>query len=196
MRHNCNTFSEELCQFLCGTSIPKFILDLPYDLLSTPIGQTLAPLIESLNTPANGTFSFEPQITPREGSPGFDQLNLEIEQARQQSLPLEERRQKLSNKRENKDKSKKKKKSSKKSASDSDPNNMSEHSENGTTNDEIPRDMLPSEKVLEEEAAERAADEERKRNRDPPIVFKNVNVSSTYLSDISPNFILSFRCIF
>lgn len=45
LKHNCNTFSEDLCQFLCGTSIPKYILDLPQEILSTPIGQTLAPLI-------------------------------------------------------------------------------------------------------------------------------------------------------
>lgn len=45
LKHNCNTFSEDLCQFLCGTSIPKYILDLPQEILSTPIGQSLAPLI-------------------------------------------------------------------------------------------------------------------------------------------------------
>lgn len=45
LKHNCNSFSEDLCQFLCGTSIPKYILDLPQEFLSTPLGQTLGPLI-------------------------------------------------------------------------------------------------------------------------------------------------------
>jgi hypothetical protein len=35
--------------------------------------------------------------------------------------------------------------------------------------------MLPSEKVLEEEAEERLAEEERKKNREPPIVFKEID---------------------
>lgn len=43
--NNCNTFSEDLAQFLCGTSIPKYILDLPHEVLSTPFGQALAPLV-------------------------------------------------------------------------------------------------------------------------------------------------------
>lgn len=45
LKHNCNTFSEDLCQFLCGSSIPKYILDLPQEFLSTPLGQSLGPLI-------------------------------------------------------------------------------------------------------------------------------------------------------
>lgn len=45
LKHNCNTFSEDLCQFLCGASIPKYILDLPQEFLSTPLGQSLGPLI-------------------------------------------------------------------------------------------------------------------------------------------------------
>lgn len=45
LQNNCNSFSEDLCQFLCGTSIPKYILDLPQEFLSTPLGQSLGPLI-------------------------------------------------------------------------------------------------------------------------------------------------------
>lgn len=35
LRHNCNTFSNEIAQFLCGNSIPQHILDLPTEVLST-----------------------------------------------------------------------------------------------------------------------------------------------------------------
>lgn len=37
--------------------------------------------------------------------------------------------------------------------------------------------QLPSERVLEEEANERRQEEERKRLRDPPIVFRDIDVS-------------------
>ncbi|XP_046710862.1 desumoylating isopeptidase 1b [Silurus meridionalis] len=46
--HNCNTFSSEMAQFLTGRKIPSYITDLPSDVLSTPFGQTLRPLIESI----------------------------------------------------------------------------------------------------------------------------------------------------
>lgn len=36
--------------------------------------------------------------------------------------------------------------------------------------------MLPSEKVLEEEAEERRIEEEKKKNREPSIVFKDIDV--------------------
>jgi hypothetical protein len=35
LQHNCNTFSNEIAQFLCGNSIPQHILDLPTEVLST-----------------------------------------------------------------------------------------------------------------------------------------------------------------
>jgi desumoylating isopeptidase 1 len=84
LKHNCNTFSEDLCQFLCGNSIPKYILDLPQEILATPLGQQLAPLIDSIGASSEGVnnFSFEPQVQARAISPGFDNLNLEIEEAR------------------------------------------------------------------------------------------------------------------
>lgn len=191
LKHNCNTFSEDLCQFLCGTSIPKYILDLPQEFLSTPLGQSLAPLIASLDTPQAGSspFSFEPQVNQRESSPGFDALNTEIEQARQHSQVLDERRQaineKLAKKERKKSGEKKKKKKSKRnsgnSSGESDHNSSNSMSEPENSNgvngssESVPQEMLPSEQALEDEAAERRAEEERKRARDPPIVFKEID---------------------
>ncbi|XP_063704558.1 uncharacterized protein LOC134833978 [Culicoides brevitarsis] len=190
LKHNCNTFSEDLCQFLCGTSIPKYILDLPQEILSTPLGQSLAPLIESLEAPQPGSsaFSFEPQIAQRETSPGFDALNTEIEAARQHSQALDERRQaineKLARKERKKNGEKKHKKKKSKSAtgnssgeSDQNSNSMSE-AENGNGTAEVAAEMLPSEQALEDEAAEKRAEEERKRARDPPIVFKDIDAKT------------------
>jgi desumoylating isopeptidase 1 len=190
LKHNCNTFSEELCQFLCGASIPKYILDLPQEFLSTPLGQSLGPLIDSIGASREGVnnFSFEPQVQARAVSPGFDSLNVEIEQARVQSLELEERRRtikdKIDKKGRKKGEKKKKKSSGKKensSGSETNSTGMSEveaatNGVNGTTEPPaIPSEMLPSEIALQEEKNERLEEEERKRKRDPPVVYKEVD---------------------
>lgn len=192
LHHNCNTFSEDLCQFLCGVGIPKYILDLPQEFLSTPLGQSLAPLIASLDSGGDPTANFQHESdflrgggAPRATSPGFDQLNTQIEQARQQSQELNERRNKIRDKIDKK--SKKKDKKSKKErgqgsgeGSDQNSTGMSEgeaESMNGSNgvNGSIPPEMLPSEMVRKEEEAERLAEEERKKNREPPIIFKEVD---------------------
>lgn len=186
LHHNCNTFSEDLCQFLCGVGIPKYILDLPSEFLSTPLGQTLAPLIASLDSGGDPTANFQHESdflrAGRDNSPGFDQLNNQIEQARQQSQELNERRNKIRDKIDKKNKKKEKKSKKDRSSGDSDQNStgMSEgeaESMNGVNgvNGSIPPEMLPSEKVLKEEEAERLAEEERKKNREPPIIFKEVD---------------------
>ncbi|KAK5620132.1 Desumoylating isopeptidase 1 [Crenichthys baileyi] len=46
--HNCNTFSNDVAQFLTGRKIPSYITDLPSEILSTPFGQALRPLLESM----------------------------------------------------------------------------------------------------------------------------------------------------
>lgn len=45
---NCNTFSNDLCQFLCGKTIPGHITELPAEFLNTPFGQSLLPMIENM----------------------------------------------------------------------------------------------------------------------------------------------------
>ncbi|KAK9370248.1 PPPDE putative peptidase domain-containing protein [Lipomyces kononenkoae] len=44
--HNCNNFSQDLCQFLVGKDIPAHITGLPQEVLQTPFGQMLRPMIE------------------------------------------------------------------------------------------------------------------------------------------------------
>lgn len=46
--HNCNSFSNEVAQFLTGKKIPSYITDLPSEVLSTPFGQALRPLLDSI----------------------------------------------------------------------------------------------------------------------------------------------------
>lgn len=50
MKHNCNNFSDEVCQFLVGSGIPEHILRLPEEVLNSPMGHLLRPLIENLET--------------------------------------------------------------------------------------------------------------------------------------------------
>ncbi|KAJ8387598.1 hypothetical protein AAFF_G00152940 [Aldrovandia affinis] len=47
--HNCNTFSNEVAQFLTGQKIPSYITDLPSEVLSTPFGQVLRPILDSIH---------------------------------------------------------------------------------------------------------------------------------------------------
>jgi hypothetical protein len=35
LKHNCNNFTNEVSQFLCGKGIPKYILDVPDEILNT-----------------------------------------------------------------------------------------------------------------------------------------------------------------
>ncbi|XP_042253557.1 desumoylating isopeptidase 1b [Thunnus albacares] len=46
--HNCNTFTNEVAQFLTGKKIPSYITDLPSEVLATPFGQALRPLLDSI----------------------------------------------------------------------------------------------------------------------------------------------------
>lgn len=38
LTHNCNNFSNEVAQFLVGVSIPEYILNLPSEVMSSPMG--------------------------------------------------------------------------------------------------------------------------------------------------------------
>ncbi|XP_033100206.1 uncharacterized protein LOC117103706 [Anneissia japonica] len=47
--HNCNTFSNEVAQFLTGNEIPDYITGLPQEILTTPLGALIKPLIDSMS---------------------------------------------------------------------------------------------------------------------------------------------------
>lgn len=48
---------------------------------------------------------------------------------------------------------------------------------NGATGHTVPPEMLPTQQQLDDEAREREAEEERKKNREPAIVFNDIDVS-------------------
>ncbi|KAE9530903.1 hypothetical protein AGLY_011365 [Aphis glycines] len=184
LRHNCNNFSNEISQFLCGNSIPSYILDLPNEILNTPFGQQLAPILELFSN----SIGIHPGVR-RSGS-DFESLNNDIDSARKQSALLEEKRNKLNEKLEKREKRKKKKKDKNKHLSDqfcidSEPSssrkycdNRKKMSENGTNgvNNGVDR---PATAIAENDAEdlERKELELKRKERDPPIVFPDtINV--------------------
>ncbi|KAJ0454011.1 putative PPPDE peptidase domain, PPPDE putative peptidase domain superfamily [Helianthus annuus] len=45
MTHNCNNFSNEVAQLLVGTSIPDYILNLPNEVMSSPMGALISKFL-------------------------------------------------------------------------------------------------------------------------------------------------------
>ncbi|KAI9199595.1 thioredoxin family protein [Polychytrium aggregatum] len=60
LENNCNSFSNEFCNFLVGKDIPSHITGLPAQFLSTPFGQSLRPFIDNM---------FRPNIQPTAPAP-------------------------------------------------------------------------------------------------------------------------------
>ena len=54
LTHNCNNFSNEVAQFLVGATIPEYILQLPNEVISSPMGALICKL--------SITFCFKPKI--------------------------------------------------------------------------------------------------------------------------------------
>uniref|UniRef100_A0A0D9VMJ2 PPPDE domain-containing protein n=1 Tax=Leersia perrieri TaxID=77586 RepID=A0A0D9VMJ2_9ORYZ len=50
MTHNCNNFSNEVAQFLVGAGIPDYILNLPNEVMSSPMGPLIMPMIQNLES--------------------------------------------------------------------------------------------------------------------------------------------------
>lgn len=50
LTHNCNNFSNEVAQFLVGASIPDYIIQLPNEVMSSPMGALIMPMIQNMET--------------------------------------------------------------------------------------------------------------------------------------------------
>ena len=48
LHNNCNNFSDELVQFLVGRGIPPHITGLPAEVMATPFGRSMLPMIQAL----------------------------------------------------------------------------------------------------------------------------------------------------
>ncbi|KAF9604791.1 hypothetical protein IFM89_010332 [Coptis chinensis] len=65
LKHNCNNFSNEVAQFLVGTDIPDYILQLPNEVLNSPMGALILPMIQQLETTLrSGAVPQAPQFRP------------------------------------------------------------------------------------------------------------------------------------
>ncbi|KAF3422484.1 hypothetical protein E2986_00502, partial [Frieseomelitta varia] len=191
-KHNCNSFTNEVSNFLVGQDIPKYILDLPEEILQTPIGQQIGGLIDGLCSSASRAFIVDPTFLEprnhREVSPEFQLLNEAIEEARRNEI--NEKLAKKDRKKKKKKKEKKQKGGRDSGASDSnstDPSNCTHMAESESVVSEMQVSngensaVLPSERVMQMEEEEKKELEERKRHRDPPIVFKDlVNIKEEY----------------
>ncbi|ENN71084.1 uncharacterized protein LOC109544582 isoform X2 [Dendroctonus ponderosae] len=176
--HNCNNFSEEIAQFLCGASIPKYILDLPNEVLNSSLNTAVAALVGQLEKSAR-PIAEEQQRFSRENSPD---LSKEIEEARYNSFLLEERRKTLKEKLAKKERKREKKRRKILAAGGVVPADLEDLTMADT---EAPLngapEALPSEQALALEEEERREDEEKKKSREPPIVYKDfVNVKEEF----------------
>ncbi|KAL9431285.1 hypothetical protein AB3S75_026466 [Citrus x aurantiifolia] len=65
LSHNCNNFSNEVAQFLVGKTIPEYILNLPNEVMSSPMGALVLPMIQNLEvTMKAGAVPQAPQFRP------------------------------------------------------------------------------------------------------------------------------------
>lgn len=46
LNHNCNHFSDNVVRFLLGQGIPSYILDLPNEVMRTPFGSMILPMLQ------------------------------------------------------------------------------------------------------------------------------------------------------
>ncbi|GJM87323.1 hypothetical protein PR202_ga03264 [Eleusine coracana subsp. coracana] len=69
LTHNCNNFSNEVAQFLVGVGIPEYILNLPSEVMSSPMGPLIMPMIQNLEaTLRNNTAPETTQFVPTAAS--------------------------------------------------------------------------------------------------------------------------------
>jgi len=181
LQHNCNNFSNELALFLCGNSIPQHIIDLPSEVLSTPFGQSLQPLLASLGATATSGGSGIPvlplnpdPVRRREPSPDAIQLAQAIEEARRDSLKLEERRTTILEKVEKLEKKKAKKQQKQL---------HQQQSEETSPTSSSKMDEARMEE-FEARAAEALVEQmENRPPREPPVVYKDlVDVKAEFQS--------------
>ncbi|KAK2360671.1 hypothetical protein P8452_64608 [Trifolium repens] len=79
LTHNCNNFSNEVAQFLVGATIPDYILQLPNEVMSSPMGALMFPMIQNLETTLkSGGVPQVPQFRPSTNpAPNFASANIQ-----------------------------------------------------------------------------------------------------------------------
>ncbi|CAH0700960.1 unnamed protein product [Spodoptera exigua] len=177
LEHNCNHFSEEVAQFLCGAHVPKHIVAQPDDLLAPGARAALQSLLDGLAPHAQTVYANGGSRATRADSPDYLTLNSQIEEVRAASQELDARRSTLAEKLARKERRRdKKRKKQGRDRGDEDAAEMAEAVETAAAS--VPEELSragPSSDALAAEADERREEELRKRNRDPPIVFSDID---------------------
>ncbi|XP_026324945.1 uncharacterized protein LOC113233925 [Hyposmocoma kahamanoa] len=180
LEHNCNHFSDEVAQFLCGARVPKHILQQP-EALPPPLRQALTALLDNLTPHADQAVYAAGVRHARQDSPDFHTLNDQIEEARVASAALEARRstlaEKLARKERRRDKRKKKQLANGHASGDADLDDMAEAVDVAP----VVSEQLagPSTDALMD-ADERRQEEERRRSRDPPIIYRDIDGAAEF----------------
>lgn len=84
LHHNCNHFTDECAKFLLGIHIPDYVKNLSADVINTPFGAMIQPLINSFIQRKNENIkpvvdSFEQYIKHDDVFPRFSQVTDEVE---------------------------------------------------------------------------------------------------------------------
>ncbi|XP_023935118.2 uncharacterized protein LOC112043776 [Bicyclus anynana] len=175
LEHNCNHFSDEVAQFLCGARVPKHIVAQPERDLPPALRLALEAVLYKLVPDGDQVYANGVRHSRRD-SPDFLTLNNQIEEARVASQELGARRstlaEKLARKERRKEKKRKKQRGQDGDVADLD-DDMAEAVEVVTEQ----RAALagPSSRDLDAEADERLAEEQRRRARDPPIIYRDID---------------------
>ncbi|KAJ8650753.1 hypothetical protein MRB53_003776 [Persea americana] len=76
LHHNCNNFTNEVAQFLVGATIPDYILQLPNEVMSSPMGPMILPMIKQLETTMRvNAVPQAPQFSPAAVGRSTQQVN-------------------------------------------------------------------------------------------------------------------------
>ncbi|KAJ4728501.1 desumoylating isopeptidase 1-like [Melia azedarach] len=88
LSHNCNNFTNEVAQFLVGKTIPEYILNLPNEVMSSPMGALIMPMIQNLETTMkSGAVPQAPQFRPTPLSQSSQSLNINTVKKSSSSTP-------------------------------------------------------------------------------------------------------------
>lgn len=63
LSNNCNNFTDEMSKLLLGTGIPDHIVSLPEEVMSTPFGQMIKPMLTGMQARL-GSVSENPPAAP------------------------------------------------------------------------------------------------------------------------------------
>ncbi|XP_068632236.1 uncharacterized protein [Battus philenor] len=177
LEHDCNRFSDEVAQFLCGARVPKHIVAQPEPEVSQPLRLALGALLDQM-LPVTEQVAYANGVRhARRDSPDYLTLNNQIEEARLQSQQLEQRRSTLAEKLARKERRREKKRKKLQRDSDLAPASDDDMAE-GVETQGMPEPTRagPSSRAPDAEGDEPA----RRVSRDPPILYRDLDGAAEF----------------